>query len=317
MTWVAWRQHRAELIAVAALLGVLGAILAVQYWRMTGYARAIGLDSCLRSGGTCGDLQGLFSDRFGPALDMIAYLNLLPLAMGVFWGAPLVARELEQGTQRLAWTQSVPRGRWLAAKLTVLAAGAVLAGAGISVLLGWELKPVDAALGSVRMQPNWFDLQGVAPAGYAVFAFALGTAAGALTRRTLVAMASTAAGFFAVRLGLEGQRWRLLPPLRRVLPADAGSPQRSGDWVLPSSGWIGPRGQLLSDRVLGSLCSNGHLVTRQLFARCMAGHGVRRLELYQPLSRFWTFQLAELGAYLALAAGLLAVTCWLVLRRAS
>ena len=104
MIWVAWRQHRAQLLAVAALLGVLGVILAVEYWRMTGYARAIGLDGCLRSGGTCGDLQGLFGDRFGSTLDMIAYLNLLPLGIGVFWGAPLVARELEHGTHRLAWT---------------------------------------------------------------------------------------------------------------------------------------------------------------------------------------------------------------------
>src|SRR5262249_15201970 len=163
--WVAWRQHRAQLIAVATLLVVLGAMLAMGYWRMTAYAREIGLDSCLRSGGPCGDLQGLFSDRFGSMLDTIAYLNLLPLAMGVFWGAPLVARELEHGTHRLAWTQSVPRGRWLAVKLSVLAAGAALAGVGVSLLLGWELKPVNSALGSMRMQPNWFDLQGAAPAG--------------------------------------------------------------------------------------------------------------------------------------------------------
>src|SRR5262249_10673101 len=72
-----------------------------------------------------------------------------------------------------------------------------------------------------------------------------------------------------------------------------------------------------SDRVMGTLCSDGHLVTRQLWARCMAGHGVRRLEVYQPVSRFWTFQLAELGAYVALAAALLAVTCWLGLRPTS
>jgi hypothetical protein len=32
----------------------------------------------------------------------------------MFWGAPLVAGELESGTFRLAWTQDVSRVRWLA-----------------------------------------------------------------------------------------------------------------------------------------------------------------------------------------------------------
>ena len=45
--------------------------------------------------------------------DTIFYGNLLPLAVGVFWGAPLLAREVEQGTIRLVFTQSVSRRRWL------------------------------------------------------------------------------------------------------------------------------------------------------------------------------------------------------------
>ena len=43
-----------------------------------------------------------------------------PLLVGLFWGAPVLAREFERGTHRLAWTQSVPRRAWLVVKLGVL-----------------------------------------------------------------------------------------------------------------------------------------------------------------------------------------------------
>jgi len=48
---------------------------------------------------------------------MDAIILVVPALLGIFWGAPLVANELETGTYRLAWTQSVTRKRWLAAKL--------------------------------------------------------------------------------------------------------------------------------------------------------------------------------------------------------
>ena len=120
----------------------------------------------------------VITDRGGPCL------------LGVFWGGPLVAGELETGTNQFAWMQSVTRSRWLAVKVGwVLLAAAVWGGA-VSALVTWWSGPVNA-LEHQDFQPGQFDIQGIVPVGYAVFAVALGIAAGTLLRRTLPALAIT------------------------------------------------------------------------------------------------------------------------------
>ena len=48
---------------------------------------------------------------------LITLVLVVPALIGMFWGAPLIAHELETGTFRLAWTQSVSRRRWLLVKM--------------------------------------------------------------------------------------------------------------------------------------------------------------------------------------------------------
>jgi hypothetical protein len=48
---------------------------------------------------------------------LVAATMGIPLLFGVFWGAPLLAREFEDGTHNLAWTQGVTRRRWLSRNL--------------------------------------------------------------------------------------------------------------------------------------------------------------------------------------------------------
>ena len=112
----------------------------------------------------------------------------------MFWGAPLVARELESGTYRLAWTQSVTRRRWLTIKVALVGVAALAVAGLASWLVSWWFAPLDA-INMNRFDPSVFGARGIVAIGYAGFAFALGVAAGALTRRTLPAMAATLVGF--------------------------------------------------------------------------------------------------------------------------
>ena len=84
--------------------------------------------------------------RFLQHLSLVSLL--VPALIGIFWGAPLVARELEAGTFRLAWTQSVTRTRWLAVKIALVGLASVLAAGLLSLLVTWWSSPLD------RSQPT-------------------------------------------------------------------------------------------------------------------------------------------------------------------
>src|SRR5205085_9605797 len=142
MIAVALRQHRIQLSAGVAVMVVLGALLAWTGHQMTSYLDSTGLSACLTAhGGGCDSFSRLFENRYGGLLRNVAWLNFLPMLVGVFWGAPLVARELETGTYRLAWTQSITRRRWLTSKLVLFVLATVMLAVGFSFLLGWWLHP--------------------------------------------------------------------------------------------------------------------------------------------------------------------------------
>ena len=122
----------------------------------------------------------------------------IPCVLGMFWGAPLAAREFETGTFRLAWTQGVTRTRWLAVKLAVVGAASMAVAGLLSLMVTWWSSPIAAAQMDTRLDPGIFSESGIAPVGYAAFAFAFGVTAGLLSRRTLPAMAVTLAIFVAV-----------------------------------------------------------------------------------------------------------------------
>ena len=176
MTWLAWRQHRARALLVACLLALAAAALAVQQHAFTtGGASAPWVQT--------GSPWVLFE---------IVAMVLVPAALGMFIGAPLVAGELEAGTHRLAWAQSISRRRWLLLELAFSLGIGLVAAAGLAALASWSIAPWIAEQQRAG-NPGWFnggtfDVVGVVPVAYTVFAVALAIAAGALTRRTLVAM---------------------------------------------------------------------------------------------------------------------------------
>ncbi len=207
MTWLAWRQFRVQGAALYALLAALAAaFVLLSLPDSTGEA----LIQTLSTGGSAATLY---------TVSVLAML-VLPALVGIFWGAPLVARELEAGTHRLAWTQSISRTRWLATKVGLTGLAAVVGAGVLTALVTWWCGPIDDALNAgarggngfleqTRMQPPIFAARGIVPIGYTAFAFALGVAAGTVVRRTVPAMAITLALFIVVQVAAPNVRAQL------------------------------------------------------------------------------------------------------------
>ena len=324
MTWVIWRQYRTTVAIAGAILAAYAVLLLV-----TGLGDAARWHAALASCGknnSCGNLAQTLSLGTGPVATLAILTLIVPVLFGMFWGSPAVARERETGTMQYAWTQSVTRWRWLSVKVSwLLLAGAVFGGA-VAGIVTWWYAPVNA-LNQGQFTPGYFDIQGIAPIGYAVFAVALGIAAGALIGRSLPALAVTAGVFLALRLAVTyGLRVHFLPAVTTVYSVTANLPLKGATWHL-EQGVVLPGGQFATGLSVGP----GYVIsgpggpqvpaacqaTSQISATlsCMARLGYHSFATYQPGYRFWPFQFMETGLFVALAAAAIAVTFLVVRRR--
>jgi ABC-type transport system involved in multi-copper enzyme maturation permease subunit len=346
MIWLTWRQFRTQAVAVSAVLAAFAILLLVTGPHVVALARQSGFGTCHSN---CGVSAGTFLNLVSAdQLDKLVFtlgaalIIVLPGVIGLFWGAPLIARELESGTFRLAWNQSVTRQRWLAVKLGVLGlTGMALAGL-VSLILGWWASPIDhaAGFGSVggiptRFFPLLFGARGIAPIGYAAFAFALGALIGLIVRRTIAAMAVTLAVFAIVQIAVPlWVRPHLITPVTNTVPLTAASidglgitkdgqladvfataPSLPGAWIYSNQVTTSSGSTALGavPQACRALPQNGP----QACFSALAQKNLKRVVVYQPASRYWTFQWIETGIYLTVAI-LLAWACfWWVRRRLS
>jgi hypothetical protein len=244
----------------------------------------------------------------------VSWLNLIPPLLAILVGAPLVARELEQGTQRLAWTQCVTRFTWLAVKLALVLGGALIVSALLTALLTWWRGPFDHLDG--RFGSNGFDFEGTVPLAYMLFALALAIVAGAIIRRSIPAMVATLAVFLAARLPIE---FALRPNYQTPVtvtqsPLATTNPISRADWVI-NQGFVDAHGHAVSDYQAFATCATGPGTSKQDFFHCVAAHGWLETTVYQPASRFWLFQGIETAIFVALAAILIGLAIWWVQRR--
>ena len=297
------------------------------------------LASCQATGDCSSSANPIFQDD--PSLHVFLPLLVLvmPAVIGAFVGAPLIAGELESGTFRLAWTQSVTRRRWLTVKLGLGGLASVAMGGLLTWMVDWWQAPFDAA-SQTRFDPLDFGFHGVAPIGYAAFAFALGVTAGVLLRRTVAAMAATLVGLVVARLAVTAWvRPLLAVPLQESLPFSAArpviSPQGQTFSLIPPLVHI-PNAWVYSAAVVDS--SGGALTTQGLQQACpslsqvltappgtppTAVHACidtlsatfHTLVTYQPADRFWPFQWAELAIFLAAGLALCALVWWWLQRQ--
>src|SRR5579863_8245591 len=224
-------QFRIQAAASAATLAVFTILLAATGPHLAGAYAADGLDSC--HGSSCTNLADYFAGSLIHSPYYVLWLLsegailLAPAVIGLFWGAPLIARELETGTAALAWNQSVTRTRWLAVKLAIGGLTAMAVTEALSLMQTWWAVPISqavadgsgAGVAQSRFSQLNFATHGITPLGYAAFAFALGVTAGALIRRTVPAMAVTLAVFAALQVAMPlWVRPNLAPPDRPVIP---------------------------------------------------------------------------------------------------
>jgi ABC-2 family transporter protein len=250
MTWFAWRQFRTQALVVAGIL-----VVVVVVYLITGLHLYHVYDTVVKRCASHSDCSSV-TQAFQNSDHLLQHLIqaggvLLPALLGAFWGAPLVAREFESGTFRLAWTQSVSRTKWLLGKLAVVALAAVVTEAIFTALATWWARPFDHLS---NLPFSVFDTRDIVPLAYALFAVTLGVVIGLLVRRTVPAMALTFAAFAGVRiLFTDYVRPRFASPLRYttgfVAPfqsSSGGAPTAIVKGGPNSSAWV------LSDTTLNS-----------------------------------------------------------------
>jgi hypothetical protein len=353
MIRLAWRQFRVPfsiavggLAVVAIVLGITGPGLANLY--------ATTVANC-RFHGDC--QSAIFTlDNHDHVLQVIvqALPLVVPVLIGMFWGAPLAARELESGTFRLAWTQGRTRWQWLVGKLVVVGLSSVVIVGLLSVMATWWWSPINKANPN-RFSPGLFGIFGLVPVGYVAFALAVGLLAGVVLRRTLPAMVATLVAFIAARVVVSfWVRPHFASPVSLAVPLNtatgmginkdptsgisvmANAPVLPNAWV-NSAQLINRAGQQPSGRVLERICP--HLVAvvnsnpppaagpsdagpapdaiQSAFSNCVArvGAAFHQVVVYQPASRYWPFQMAETALFIVAAIGVIALSYWWIRHR--
>jgi hypothetical protein len=317
MSWLIWRQHRQQALFGAATFGLVALLLALTGLHMHSIFESSGLAHCLATGshGDCSDVQSAFEGRFATLRQLVPFFMVLPLLAGLFWGAPLIARDLEQGTHLFIWTQGLTRLRWLSWKLVATVLFALALAAGYALLISWWLAPLDRSTGD-RFQPGIFDQQGMVPVAYVLFALALGVAAGAILKKTLPAMAVTLVGFVGLRLIVAGliRRHYLAPMTKRYVPLPGVDTSHPGAWLF-SQHTVEGAGHQVPLFAVGSACPATKTSTTSALDRCVRAHGFLTTDVFQPASRYWLFQGIETAFFVGIALALLILAVWWVRKR--
>jgi ABC-type transport system involved in multi-copper enzyme maturation permease subunit len=281
------------------IIGLLALFLLVTGFAVIAYYQE-NMVNCASSANAC---SSVIFDRFGQfirSLHVQDVLQIIPALVGFFIGAPLVAWEVERGTYLLAWTQGITRQRWLAVKLLVLAAVTLGVFLLLELLVAWWNGPVVSALGPFTD----FDVSGVVPLAYALFALVLGITAGTVVRNSVGAIAITLALFAGLRLIVHQLRPSFLPSLSAVLPdGQLGTYRR--DWIFYLQ---------IMDRQ-GQAIGHNPCAASSTQADCFQTYGLQTLINYHPAGQFWAFQGIESAIFLLFTAGLCALMFWWVQHR--
>lgn len=320
MIWLAWRLIRTQTLVFFAILIALVFALRVAGTQLRHQFEVV--NSCVQHGCTNYSYSFNFGEELGGHYLGQIIVYALPAITGMFWGAPLIARELSTGTARTAWTQSVTRTRWLTAKLALTGTASIAATATLSLSANWWFTPFQNFDNNSRFDPSAFDVHGLAPIGYAAFGFTLGALAGVIWRRTIPAMVTTLVGYIAARIAVtEWVRPNFQTPRTFIeslnsLNASLNSNPESGffgfpsltsnanDWVA-SSKLIDPSGHVVNPRSTGDTQSQAYIDTLRVVVR------------YQPANRYWPFQIYETLVYSVVAAALTCGSFWLLRRRSA
>jgi hypothetical protein len=323
LLWLTWRQHR------WALLGSLVVAAVLTGWMVYLAADLTALHH------QCHDLpcsafspqHATLSAPFGP-VSVSDYLLVLvrygPMLIGAFIGVPLLAREHEQRTLLLAWSQDVSPVRWLWTKLALLGLFVAVLTAAVSAVSDHLVHVLSAVDGGSSLFADWeFMDSGMLPLAVSICFFVVGVALGAAIRRTLPAAFAVIGGFIGLTLGVQWRYRTLMTPLSVYTHLDKPDTGVLRDALLVNGGIsIGPglptnlydsSGHELDFAALNRICPD--LMTNpDTTLSCFARNHLQTYTVYQPSSRIPVFHLILASGYLGLAAVAL-VAVWLIVRR--
>lgn len=343
MIWLTWRQARTQILVIFGMVCALCIALA-----LTGPHVADLADT---------DPTQFLSRLNTGSIERQIYLLgqllfVVPPLIGVFWGAPLIAREIETGTHRLVWGQSITRRRWLSVKLAILALAAIAASGLLSLAMTWWAAPIDTSVAqghgtgvfnTVRLNSVVFGARGVVPIAYTLFGLTLGIVVGLLIRRSVPAMAVTLAGIVLVQIMMPTtvRQHLVKPEVVTVAITDAnlrelsirGTPEnvegvervtveatKPGDWVL-SNYTITSTGAVATTMPVWMVDCGGPptktaaaIAARKACFDRLAKEGYQQKVTYHPASAFWPMQWRESGLLVTAALLLSGFAFWRIRR---
>jgi len=318
MIWLAWRQFRLSAVTTTALVLVSAIVLAKTGIDIARLAHAEGAGSCAP--------PACFADSFTRRYRVLQHahdaLLVMPALIGVFWGAPAGARDLETGDYRLPWTQSISRRRWLATTIVVLAGVTIAVTAVATLGLTWWYRPF-AQVSGHRFAGTTFAETGIVPVAYSVLALAAGVLAGVAIRRTVPAMLVTLCAFATVRFAVTELRPHFMAPVRAIVATGSDVGLGQNDWLYSTS-YVDRAGRpvvpdfvcsIPPDKMVHATGALAQAQNKQCNAESLHYYAqLRTLVTYQPAHRYWAFQFIEAGIFAGAAIALAATAVWLIRR---
>lgn len=316
MIWLTWRQQRTETLIAALLLALVAALLVPTGLHMSSVYESDGVAACLTDQSTaCRETINSYLQRWDPLLSVVGWLNLVPGLIGALLAAPFVL-EFERGTFRLAWTQSVTRNRWLTVRIGLIVGAALAVSLLLTLLVTWWHRPLDDVTGRFS---DGFELEGLVPPAYTLFAAALVVALGVVLRRTAAAIGLAFVLFIVFRIAIANwARPHYQAPLEESF---AGAPGLAlqGAWVFRQGGEFRLADGQPPDPAVLDTCLSNVGPGKGIDAACLARNDIAYYThaTYHPESRFWLFQTVEAGIFAATALALLAFSVWWIRKRIS
>jgi uncharacterized membrane protein len=318
MTWVGWRQQRVETLIAAVMLAVLAGIAIPVGSHMASVYAHDHLSGCAGSASSvaCSVSIASFLVRFSGLNILFIWSTIVPALAAILFAAPFVL-DLDNGTYRLYWTQSITRRRWIGTKLALGVAASVAVAICLVALATWSRAPLDHLDG--RMGANAYDAEGIVPIAYALFVFGVAVAIGALWRRTVPALLVAFGVYIVGRAFMDSWlRQRLLSPVKTTWLAKGSGPNLNQALVINQ--FISTKsGHPLAGPAHAGPCfhSAGALFSRtsvcaQPYPR---GAHVYMTAVYQPASRFWSLQGLEFGIVAGIGLLLILAAAWWTQRR--
>ncbi|MCU1395500.1 MAG: hypothetical protein JWM34_3928 [Ilumatobacteraceae bacterium] len=302
------------------MFGGLAVWLLVSGFAMRHEYAHLGLDACPDlSRPACAVPLSIFRARYDAWAQFLPrFVMFLPGLVGVFVGGPLIARELETGTFRFAWTQGCTRTEWLTAKLVLVLAPLTAAALALSALFTWWFQPFEPLMG--RMSSGQaYEVSGTVFAARTLLALGIGILVGTLLRRVVLTIVVAGAIWFAiVWVSVIYIRPSIETPVK--VPADSTIITRDGwttsEWLqAPNGAHIGIKSEQVANLYRQAQAEG--VSTDKAFENYLTRHGYVHWASFQPASRFWHFQLIETAGYLVLVIVLITSAMWCVRRSAT